>query len=39
VNGSTTSGTYQAKGGDVLHFTPKNIPAGKRIKSIKVVKK
>lgn len=39
VNGTTTSGTYQAKGGDVLHFTPKNIPAGKRIKSIKVVKK
>lgn len=39
VNGSTTSGTYQAKGGDVLHFTPKNIPAGKRVKSIKVVKK
>ena len=39
VNGSTTSGTYQAKGGDVLHFTPKNVPAGKRVKSIKVVKK
>ena len=39
VNGSTTNGTYQAKGGDVLHFTPKNIPAGKRVKSIKVVKK
>ena len=39
VNGTTTSGTYQAKGGDVLHFTPKNIPAGKRVKSIKVVKK
>lgn len=39
VNGTTTNGTYQAKGGDVLHFTPKNIPAGKRVKSIKVVKK
>ena len=39
VNGSTTNGTYQAKGGDVLHFTPKNVPAGKRVKSIKVVKK
>ena len=39
VNGTTTSGTYQAKGGDVLHFTPKNVPAGKRVKSIKVVKK
>ena len=39
VNGTTTSGTYQAKGGDVLHFTPTNIPSGKKIKSIKVVKK
>ena len=39
VNGTTTSGTYQAKGGDAVHFTPKNIPSGKKIKSIKVVKK
>ena len=39
VNGTTPSGTYQAKGGDVLYFTPKNIPSGKKIKSIKVVKK
>ena len=38
VNGSATSGTYEAKEGATVIFTPANIPAGKKIKSIKVVK-
>lgn len=38
VNGSTTSGTYEAEEGAEVIFTPTNIPAGKKIKSIKVVK-
>lgn len=38
VNGSTTSGTYKAEEGAEVIFTPANIPAGKKIKSIKVVK-
>lgn len=39
VNGSTTNGTYEAEEGAEVIFTPANIPAGKKIKSIKVVKK
>jgi len=38
VNGSTTNGTYKAEEGAEVIFTPANIPAGKKIKSIKVVK-
>ena len=38
VNGSTTSGTYEASEGAKVIFTPANIPAGKKIKSIKAVK-
>ena len=38
VNGSTTSGTYKATEGAKVIFTPDNIPAGKKIKSVKVVK-
>ena len=38
VNGSTTSGTYKAEEGAEVIFTPANIPAGKKIKSIKVIK-
>lgn len=38
VNGSTTSGTYEATEGAKVIFTPDNIPAGKKIKSVKVVK-
>ena len=38
VNGSTTSGTYKAEEGKKVIFTPANIPAGKKIKSIKAVK-
>ena len=38
VNGSTTNGTYEANEGAKVIFTPANIPAGKKIKSIKVVK-
>ena len=38
VNGSTTNGTYKAEEGAEVIFTPKNIPAGKKIKSIKAVK-
>ena len=38
VNGTTTTGSYEvAKGGSVV-FTPVNIPAGKKIKSVKVIK-
>ena len=39
VNGSTTNGTYEAAEGAEVIFTPANIPAGKKIKSIKAVKK
>ena len=38
VNGSTNYGTYGAEEGETIVFTPKNIPAGKKIKSIKAVK-
>ena len=40
VNGTkVTNGTYEATPGAEVIFTPKNIPAGKKIKSIKAVKK
>ena len=39
VNGTkVTNGTYEATPGAEVIFTPKNIPAGKKIKSIKAVK-
>ena len=37
VNGSTTGGTFQAEEGSSVVFTPANIPAGKKVKSVKVV--
>ena len=38
VNSSTTNGTYESEEGRQIIFTPANIPAGKKIKSIKAVK-
>lgn len=40
VNGNTvTGGSVTVEEGDKVTFTPANIPAGKKVKSIKVVKK
>jgi len=38
VNGSMTGGTYETHEGAKVIITPRKIPAGKKIKSIKVVK-
>ncbi len=38
VNGTTTTGSYDAEKGEKVVFTPVNIPPGKKIKSVKVIK-